>query len=210
MNKKRFTLKGFFFSFIWLAVILYGIDLATKLPIGLNYSEGETVATLIPGFLRIQLVFNKNAAFGLGTNNALLNRILYIIIAFIITGIVITIYVLKYKKFNALVKSCLMLIVAGALGNLTDRLFFKFSNYCVVDWIDFYGIWKWHFNIADSCIVVGGIMLIVYLIVDEIKTNLKNKDKEKVIEGKVLSNEEKSRLIDNSDDEISEDDGNNN
>ena len=192
MNKQ--LLKKFFFSFIWLAVILYGIDLATKLLIGLNYHAGDTVATLIPGFLRIQLVFNENAAFGIGTSNAILNRVLYIVIAFIIIGIIIAFYIIKRKKINAIVKACLMLIVAGAFGNLTDRLFFSFSNYCVVDWIDFYGIWAWHFNIADSCVVVGGIMLIVYLIVDEIKTNLKKKEEKKIPEGKVLSNEEKRRL----------------
>ncbi|HNX16689.1 MAG TPA: signal peptidase II, partial [Bacilli bacterium] len=66
-------------------------------------------------------------------------------------------------------------------------------GYQVIDWIDFYGVWKFIFNIADSSVVVGTIMLIIWLIVDEVK---EYKAKKTLItpEGKVLSADEKDRL----------------
>jgi hypothetical protein len=91
-------------------------------------------------------------------------------------------------------------MAVGAIGNLIDRLFytpeFLHNPYNgVVDWIDFAGIWQFIFNIADSCVVVGTLMLIVYLIVDEIK-EVRQKRKKEVKEtgGKVLSKEEQKRL----------------
>jgi len=48
-------------------------------------------------------------------------------------------------------------IVGGAIGNIVDRLHYPF----VVDFIDFYRIWPNVFNIADSCITAGVILLII-------------------------------------------------
>ncbi len=95
-----------------------------------------------------------------------------------------------------------MLILTGALGNLFDRLFYSAaylkSEYAgVVDFIDFCGIWDAVFNIADSCIVVAAIILIVYFIVEEVKDNRKkqaniiNKEKVKSESEKSLENDEK-------------------
>ena len=86
-----------------------------------------------------------------------------------------------------------MLILTGALGNVIDRLFYAKSNYCVVDWIDFCGIWGAIFNIADSCIVVGSIMLIVYLIVEEVKDYKIKKANEPKEETPVLSKTEQEK-----------------
>ena len=84
---------------------------------------------------------------------------------------IILIFVRKYKQLNALVKASLMLILAGAIGNLIDRLFYNAaflhsgSSLCgVVDWIDFYGIWGAIFNIADSCIVIAAVLAIAIAI----------------------------------------------
>lgn len=189
-------LKWFFFSFIWFVPVFLAIDIVTKLVVvnACNNVEGTTVADLIPGFLRIQYVRNDAAAFNIGAGNPLVSRILFIIIASL-GSIGISVYFgLKYKKLGLMTKACLMLIVSGALGNLVDRLFYSFSSYCVVDWIDFYGIWGYHFNIADSCIVVGAIMLIVYLIVLEVMDAVKNKKPKEKVEGRVLSATERERI----------------
>lgn len=92
-----------------------------------------------------------------------------------------------------------MMILAGAIGNVIDRIFYSpefLANPVngVVDWIDFYGIWKFNFNIADSCVVVAAIMLIVYMIVNEIIDYRKNnKDKPKEDNEKVLSKTEQEK-----------------
>ena len=74
-----------------------------------------------------------------------------------------------------------------------DRLFYAKSGYCVVDWIDFCGIWRFIFNIADSGVVVGTIMLVVYLIIQEVKDYKANKMNEPKVEGKVLSKVEQEK-----------------
>lgn len=193
--KKKFllALKWFFYSFIWLGLILLAVDIITKNVVHHASGGNETWnVILIPNFLRISYVLNPNAAFGLGFDDPILNRVLYIIVAFIGLGIMIAVYVLRFKRIHKYVKACLSMMIVGAIGNLIDRLFYGFANYCVIDWIDFYGIWKWNFNIADSCIVVGTIMLIIWLIVAEIKDFRANKNRTKVT-SPVLSKEEQRR-----------------
>ena len=161
---------------------------------------------LINGFLGISYVINDSAAFGIGLNNPVATRIMYIIVTTIISAVLVFFYIKSYKKLGKYVKSTMMLILAGAIGNLIDRIFYSGStiavsgaslpNNGVVDWINFYGIWQYNFNWADSCLVVGVFMLIIYLIVTEIIDWKKSqKDKPKLEKGeKVLSKEEQSRL----------------
>lgn len=192
MNSK---LKKFFKSFIWLGIFLYIVDLVTKL-LAMKYSSTlmQEPLILIKGFLRISYVENKSAAFGIGTNNPQTNRIIYTVLALAGFAYIVYFYIKKNKTLKGLEKAALVLIATGAIGNLTDRTFFKFSNHCVVDWIDFYGIWPYVFNIADSCVVIGAAMLIIHLIVSEIKASVKKK-KESVNEPKkILSKEEIERL----------------
>ena len=199
-NKVLKGLKWFFFSYIWLFILFFVIDIVTK-QLVVNYFRTHTDSiVLIPGFLRISYTINDAAAFGFGFENLVANRVMYCVVAFIGLGIILGIYIWKFKTLKGLVKACLMLMAVGALGNLIDRLFYTpsflhWSNNGVVDWIDFYGIWQFIFNIADAAVVVGTIILIVYLIVDEIRETKKRRNKEvKETNGKVLSKEELSRL----------------
>ncbi len=206
LNKILKGLKWFFFSYIWLFILFFAIDIVTK-QLVVNYFKTHTEPiVLIKGFLNINYTINEAAAFGFGLDDAMANRVMYCVVAFIGLGLIVGIYVWKFKNINCFVKACLMLMAVGAVGNLVDRLFYSASFLSgayvttqngggVVDWIDFAGIWKFIFNIADSAVVVGTIMLIVYLIVDEVK-ELKKRRKNEVKEsgGKVLSKEEKTRL----------------
>ncbi len=207
MTKEK-LLKGFkwfFQSFIWLAVIALVIDIVSKNLVyaGAHAMEGATVVDMIPGFLRIRLVFNNAATFGMGFSDPLINRIFFICCAGLASIAIIVFFVLKFKKLGLYMKACLMLILSGALGNLTDRIFYGFSNYCVVDWIDFYGIWPHIFNIADSCVVVGVILLVIFLIVDEVKEYKATKARNPEPKGKVLSKEEQARIDAQNDDKTS-------
>ena len=200
-------LKWFFFSYIWLSVLLLVVDIVTKQAVVKHFGSPDVadadMIVVIPNFVRITYQVNWKAAMGLGFDQPMVNRILYIVVAFIGLGLILGFYIWKFKKINSLVKACLMLMAVGALGNLIDRLFYspEFLGYDVngvVDWIDFYfnhDVWAYTFNIADSCVVIGTLMLVVYLIVDEIKEYKKKKQQEvKEPAGKVLSKEEQSRL----------------
>lgn len=201
-------IKQFFKNYMWeiiaiaIGVVLFVVDIVTK-QVMVNYfaSHSESIV-LIPHFLRINYVINTAAAFGFGLGSPLINRIVYCIVAGTAFIGLLFFFFWKRKIIAPYVKVCLMLIAAGAIGNLVDRIFYtpEFLHYPVdgvlvqgvVDWIDFYGIWGFVFNIADSCVVVACFMLIAWLIVEEVKESKKNK--KPVQQGKVLSSEEKARL----------------
>ena len=200
MEKFKNYAKWFLTSFIWLAILLLVIDIVTKAVIVANRDYINSLPNqridLIPGFLGIAYTINWNAAFGLGTTSEIANRVLYIVIATLACAGLVFVYVKYYKKLGKMYKACMMMMLVGAFGNLVDRVFYTpdylgmlpGSQPGVVDWIDFYGIWKYVFNIADSAIVVGTIMLIIWLIIEEVQENKKNKSvvlKKDVIEAKI-------------------------
>ena len=199
MEKFKSYLKWFFESFIWLAILLLVVDIVTKAVIVANRDYINSLPNqridLIPGFLGIAYTINWNAAFGLGTTSEIANRVLYIVIATLACAGLVFVYVKYYKKLNKIYKACLMLMLVGALGNLIDRSFYTGSiqgypksQPGVVDWIDFYGIWPYVFNIADSAIVIGTILLIIWLIVEEVRDSKKRNSvqlKKDVVEAKI-------------------------
>ena len=185
-------LKWFFQSFIWLFIVMLTIDIVTKQIVmhsGLQPNAGEYIDW---GFVHIGYVLNYNAAFGLGTNNHLASRILYLVIASLVTIGLIVYLIIKRKETKLFVRASLILVITGAIGNMIDRIFYA-PEYAVVDWIDFYWFWGYNFNIADSCIVVAAFMLIIYVIVLEVKDVIARRKAENP-EGRILSETEKKRL----------------
>lgn len=182
-------LKWLFDSFIWLFVLGLVIDIVTKVIVKTNMQEGDSIV-LIPHFFAITFSYNDAAAFGMGFANPEVNRWIYIIVAIIATAVILYFYIRKFKVFNKVIKATLMCILVGAIGNLIDRFIYG----KVVDFLDFFGIWHAIFNIADSFVVVGTIMLVVYLIVEEVKDYKAKKAAEPVVEGKVLSKTEQEKI----------------
>ena len=189
-NKIKPGLIWFAKSFIWLGLLMLIIDIVTKNVVIANrdaiLSSSEHGIILIPNFLAINYVINTGAAFGLSAGNSeagyVVNRVVYIIIAVLASAALIGFFVKKElevkkgkgKALRKYYKACIFLILAGALGNLIDRIAYtpeylgnKYNG--VVDWINFFGIWGYNFNIADSCLVIGVIMVIVMLIIEEVQ-----------------------------------------
>ena len=216
MAKFKNILKWIFNSYIWLGVLLLVIDIITKNIIVQNGQEilKQQGIVLIPNFLRINYIVNEQIAFGITLGTSQVTQIVFSIIA-VLVAIGISFYLWrKWDKVNRYYRACLMMIIAGALGNVIDRVFYspEYLNYLnnsgelargVVDWIDFYGIWGFNFNIADSSVVVAAYMLIIYMIVEEIVNYRKAKlaepktEKKAEKEEKVLSQTEleKQKLL---------------
>lgn len=115
------------------------LDQITKLIIRLSFTIGETKFWL---FTYIQ---NTGAAFGILKDTiSLLSWI-----SIIAVGLLLYLYATTETRF----KLPLVLILAGTIGNGIDRFLLNY----VVDFIDF-KIWP-AFNIADSVITIGGILL---------------------------------------------------
>lgn len=118
---------------------------------------------VIKNFFDLNYVQNRGAAWGIFGGKTV---ILSIITALILIGIIG--YVIKYRPKNMFLRSALSLIIAGAIGNLFDRIYYKY----VVDLFSFHykDIYYYPvFNVADICVVIGTIILAVYIIRDDKK-----------------------------------------
>lgn len=99
-------------------------------------------------FFHLTYVENTGAAFGMGHgNNAFFTGLAAVLLGFLL-------YLMKaWDNKGPWVRWGLLLVSAGALGNLYDRLAYRF----VVDFLDF-RVWP-VFNVADSCVTVGACCL---------------------------------------------------
>ena len=148
-NKFNLTL---FFLFLTLVIL----DQATKALV-INFFNLYDSVALLP-IVNLTFVVNYGFAFGL-LNNPSLNQIL---VSLVILAIIIYFLYLLIKTQDKIFQLTLTLILAGALGNFVDRIFRGF----VIDFIDIY-IGKYHwpaFNIADSCITVGFVVLMINIL----------------------------------------------
>ena len=210
MNKEKIVkfLKWFFHSYIWVGILLLIVDIISKNLVANLMMEGDSIE-LIPNFLSLTYTINRHAAFGIGPENPVVSKVLYIVVAGIASIGIIYYYSKNHKKFPGYLKAALMIIVAGAIGNMIDRIFYS-PEYLhayegqpagVVDFIDFFkgsalhNVWHYIFNIADCGVVIGVIMLAVYFIIEDVKESKQAKAKNGPQSNeKVLSESEKQRL----------------
>lgn len=124
---------------------------------------------VIDGFFNLVYVMNPGAAFGFLAGTPEIFRYLFFIGITLLAVLLIIYYILKSKQERLPVVISLTLIFGGAVGNLIDRIRFG----AVVDFLDFYiGTWHWPaFNVADSAISVGAVLMIWEMLVNRKKTS---------------------------------------
>ena len=136
------------------AVAVFAADQLTKSWAVERLSDGRTIDVI--GSLRFNLAFNSGAAFSRGTGFGPVIAVVAVLLvaALLWTGRSAT------SKVSA---AAVGLIVGGALGNLSDRALREgpggFLGGAVVDFVDLQ--WWPIFNVADSAVVVGGILLVL-------------------------------------------------
>ena len=123
----------------------------------LGFFENRYPRVELTGFFNLVLVFNKGAAFSLFAQAAGWQTPL--LAAFALAAAVIVSVLIVRNPGRGLLCLGLALILGGALGNLIDRV--RFGH--VVDFLDFHALgWHWPaFNVADSAISVGAVILIL-------------------------------------------------
>lgn len=124
----------------------------------------------IDGFLGWQYVRNTGAAFGSFSDNTLLLTVFTAV--FILAGIVA---LLSGKIKNKFYRVCAVMVIAGGLGNLIDRIFRGF----VIDYIEVQFMNFAVFNFADILVTCGAFMIIGYTVYDIIKEQKQKKAGEK-------------------------------
>ncbi len=135
--------------------LLFGLDQVTKLAAKYFLTQGPV--QVLP-FFQLQYVENTGSAFGMlqGANHALI----------VVMVAVIGYMLYSWKELCAqgrLVKWGCVCILAGALGNLYDRIALGY----VIDFLDFL-VWP-VFNVADSAITIGGGLFVLSLLGHSVK-----------------------------------------
>jgi signal peptidase II len=148
-------LKKFLKSIRWLvliAAIIVIIDQLTKFLIRKYMVYGETWAPwdwMMP-YVRLLYIHNTGAAFGMFKNA----NPIFMALAVIVSGVIIYYYP-QIPTEEKVIRFALSLQLAGALGNLVDRIFFGRVT-------DFISVGNFAiFNVADSSITVGVIILLI-------------------------------------------------
>lgn len=147
------------FLYIIPLMLIIAADQITKILTVKNFAVGEGF-TLIPGLVDVTYVKNEGAAFGI-----LQGRQIPLIIVSLAVFAAIVFYTVRYKPRSKWLLWSLTLIVAGGVGNLIDRLALGF----VRDMIDLTFMRFPVFNIADSAITVGAVMLALRVLIKGVK-----------------------------------------
>jgi len=133
------------------AVLTIIIDQATKAWAVAALEDGHTIDVLWT--LRLRLVQNRGAAFGIGDGFAPF---------FALAAVVVVVFLLRTGRSIRAWPTLLALglLVGGALGNLLDRFFREGRGFLGGAVIDFVDVQWWPvFNVADAAIVIGSLLL---------------------------------------------------
>ncbi|MET7858996.1 signal peptidase II [Streptomyces sp. NPDC005318] len=135
------------------AVFAYLLDLISKMIVVAKLEHHEPIE-ILGDWLRFDAIRNAGAAFGIG-------EAFTVIFTVIAATVIVVIARLARKLYSLPWAIALGLLLGGALGNLTDRIFRSPGIFkgAVVDFIApaHFAV----FNLADSAIVCGGILIVI-------------------------------------------------
>ena len=161
----RYLTKNFYINTI-IITLIFILDRISKIYV-INLDKVNYSSELYKSkYLNITLVWNEGIAFGLLSFN---QNNLYNLLSFLIAIIIFVIFFMIINNNNNNKKYPLLMIFAGALGNLYDRIIYK----AVPDFIDFHvGEFHWFiFNVSDIFISLGVFFMILIELIDNNKKN---------------------------------------
>ena len=153
---------------LFASAIMVLADQISKTVIRTTMTLYESI-TIIPGFFHLTYITNDGMAFGI---NFPFGIYIFSAISIILT-IILFYYLWTIRYESILIRSGVAMILAGAIGNLIDRLFLGE----VVDFLDFMiGDLHWYvFNFADSYVTIGmGIILYDSIILEKKRQAISN------------------------------------
>ena len=146
---------------LWPALIIVVLDQITKLAVANRLQVFESVP-VVTGFFNLVHVRNRGMAFGLMNRPDIGIASYFLLTASLIAVVLILVWFFKLKEEDNQLTLGLSLILAGAVGNLIDRV--RLGE--VIDFLDFHlGTYHWPaFNLADAAITVGTVSIALNLI----------------------------------------------
>jgi len=144
-------------KWLWLTAALLVADQLTKIYV-INTFELYQRINVLPVFDFVRL-HNTGAAFSMFADAGGWQRWFFTALAFVVSGVILWWQWNMPRKNHQILATGLALVLAGALGNVIDRMMYGY----VVDFLLFYvGEWSFPaFNVADSAITCG-VILILY------------------------------------------------
>lgn len=143
-------------TWLWLSLLLIAADQISKHWFVANFNLYEQMV-VIPDMFSWTLAYNRGAAFSFLANEAGWQRWFFAIIALAVSAVLV-VWLKRLKTNETWLAIALALVLGGAIGNLYDRVVLGY----VVDFILVHWKNQWYFpafNIADSAITVGAVML---------------------------------------------------
>lgn len=136
------------------------IDQIIKVLVTNNITYLKSI-TIIPDFFYLTHVHNEGAAWSMFSGNTIFLILIAVMVLFFIYY-----FLLRGKKFDMKDTIIYSLLIGGIIGNLIDRIVFKY----VIDYLDFiFGSYSFPvFNFADICIVLSVIILLFYSFKEEL------------------------------------------
>jgi signal peptidase II len=143
---------------LWTAGVIVVLDQTTKAIVKAQLPLHDSV-TVIPGFFDFTHVRNTGAAFGMLNDVDFAFKPVVMTVVALIALAAVASYAVTLPAGQRMARYGLALILGGALGNLIDRATMGY----VVDFVDVYwrGVHFWAFNVADSAITAGVVLLLV-------------------------------------------------
>lgn len=147
---------GHSLKWLWLSLLTIVLDLGSKAWVLANFHEFERLA-LLP-VLDFTLLFNPGAAFSFLADQGGWQRWFFVGISVVVSAVLL-VWLKRTPAQQKILAAALSLVLGGALGNLFDRLWHgKVVDFILVHWDNAYFP---AFNIADSAITLGAILLFI-------------------------------------------------
>lgn len=145
-------------AWLWLSLVVIAVDQISKHWFVANFNLYEQMV-VIPDMFSWTLAYNRGAAFSFLANETGWQRWFFAVIALAVS-VVLVVWLKRLKANEGWLAIALALVLGGAVGNLYDRVVLGY----VVDFILVHWKTEWYFpafNMADSAITLGAMMLIV-------------------------------------------------
>lgn len=163
-NEKRSKAVSVLWGVFWIFVMVI-IDQLTKL-VADAYLQGQVI-DIIPGWISLRLTYNQGIAYGQLSDVDVWVKILIVAA----TGVLMLVFAIVYMRLDvrrSLLRAALVMVVAGGIGNLIDRVYFQVWDpnavYGVRDMVD---LSKFGFavcNFADFFICIGAVLLVLAIL----------------------------------------------
>ena len=161
-NIKR-GLIWFFKSYIWIVPLCVIVDQVSKICLEsfLKSNGGAFNDWFLKGFISLELHYNTGAAWSFLEDHPIILAIISVV-----ASIAIIAYITySYKKLALTYRIAGYLVLGGCMGNMIDRI--VYYPHGVIDFLKFDFITFPVFNGADSMLVIGIIIIIIKMLIDE-------------------------------------------